>query len=103
MRAAEKSHSDQSIRVEQLKAVLATAVTTQVCCLVRCASSTRSDLGPVQGRLSAEVELQAKRMRDRQAEVAELAKRQPGIGMHFAGLPTEAEVAEFGMKARALW
>ena len=40
-------------------------------------------------------------MRDRQAEVAELAKRQPGIGMHFAGLPTEAEVAEFGMKARA--
>ena len=57
--------------------------------------------GPVQGRLSAEVELQAKRMRDRQAEVAELAKRQPGIGMHFAGLPTEAEVAEFGMKARA--
>jgi hypothetical protein len=53
-----------------------------------------------QGRLSAEVELQAKRMRDRQIEVAELAKRQPSIGMHFAGLPTEAEVVEFGNKAR---
>lgn len=39
-------------------------------------------------------------MRDRQLEVGELAKRQPAIGMHFAGLPTEAEVAEFGNKAR---
>ena len=40
-------------------------------------------------------------MHDRQIEVAELAKRQPGIGMHFANLPTETEVAEFGIKARA--
>jgi len=40
-------------------------------------------------------------MRDRQAEVAELAKRQPAIGMHFAGLPTETQVAEFGIKARS--
>ncbi len=45
--------------------------------------------------------MQTRRLHDRQVAVGELAKRQPGIGVTFAQLPSEQQVADFGLKVRA--
>ena len=44
--------------------------------------------------------MQATRLHDRKVAVAELAKQHVSIGVHFVGLPTDGEVADFGYKAR---
>ena len=44
--------------------------------------------------------MQTSRLTERQTLVADIAKRHPDVGMQFAGLPSEAEVAEFGVKVR---